>query len=199
MTQSNWLRIFMLGTFLFSFTLIGCGDEAEGDDADTTEVDVNVDDAAAAGEVDAEELKGAMIDMSKQMHGIISEVETVEDVQAADEEIGEIFDDLVENMRGAMKNPAAFQSMEQEIENDPEMKEWSQKMDAAMEQLKADHPEAAAELEKVMQKHAMKLMALVGEAMQNMTPEEMEGMVEGMEEGMEDAMEDMNDTGSAAE
>ena len=181
MTQSNWLRIFMLGTFLFSFTLIGCGDEAEGDDADTTEVDVNVDDAAAAGEVDAEELKGAMIDMSKQMHGIISEVETVEDVQAADEEIGEIFDDLVENMRGAMKNPAAFQSMEQEIENDPEMKEWSQKMDAAMEQLKADHPEAAAELEKVMQKHAMKLMALVGEAMQNMSPEDMQNFVEDSE------------------
>ena len=54
-------------------------------------------------------------------------------------------------------------------------------MDAAMEQLKADHPEAAAELEKVMQKHAMKLMALVGEATQNMSPEDMQNFVEDSE------------------
>ena len=177
MTQSNWLRIFMLGTLLFSFTLIGCGDDAE-EDADTTEVDVDVENSGAeAGEVDTEDLKEAMLAMTKDMHDIVSEIETVEDVQEADEEIGEIFDGLVESMRGAMKNPAALQAMEQEVENDPEVKEWSDKMDAAMEQLQTDHPEAAAELEKVMQKHSMKLMALIGEAMQNMSPEDMQGMM----------------------
>ena len=177
MTQSNWLRIFMLGTFLFSFTLIGCGDDAE-EDADTTEVDVDVENnGAEAGDVDTEDLKEAMLEMTKDMHDIVSEIETVEDVQEADEEIGEIFDDLVENMRGAMKNPEALQAMEQEVENDPEVKEWSDKMDAAMAQLQTDHPEAAAELEKVMQKHSMKLMALIGEAMQNMSPEDMQGMM----------------------
>ena len=128
-----------------------------------------------------EHVKEVMLAMTRQMHGIVSGIETVEDVQKADEEIGRIFDDLVEHMREALKNPEVLNVIEQEVENDPEMKEWSQKMDAAMEQLKADHPEAAAELEKVMQKHAMKLMALVGEAMQNMSPEDMQNFVEDSE------------------
>jgi hypothetical protein len=179
MKQSNMLRIFMLGTFLFSFTLVGCGDDA-GDDA--TEVDVDIEEGTAeAGQADTEDLKEAMMDMTKEMHGIVSEIETVEDVRGVDEEIGEIFDNLVEKMRGAMKNPAAMQAMEQEVENDPEMKEWSDKMDAAMAQLQTDHPEAAAELETVMQKHSMKLMTLIGEAMQNMNPEDMQGMMDGAE------------------
>src|SRR5690606_11686806 len=145
---------------------------------DATEVDVNVDnDAADAGDVSTDELKAAMLEMTKDMHGIITDIESVEDVQEADDDIGEIFDDLVESMRGAMKNPAAMQQMEAEMQNDPVMKEWSDKMDAAMENLKSEHPEAAAEFEKVMQKHSMKLMTLIGEAMQNMSPEDMQGMM----------------------
>lgn len=184
MTQLRLLRIFMLGAALFSFTLVGCGDD-DGETGEATDVDtLRTDDAADLGDGDLEDLKESMIEMSQEMHEIVIDIESVEDVRDADEEIGDVFDDLVENLRTAMKkNPAAMQRAETELADDPEMKEWSQKMDAAMASLRADHPEAADELDRVMQKHSMKLMALVGEMMQNMNPEAMEGTIEGMEEG----------------
>ncbi len=188
MQKSTLFRLFMLGMTFVSLTIIGCGsdDDAAAEGDDTTAETVSEESG------DMGDMKSAMLTMTKKMYDIMQDIETVEDVEEADEEIGEIFDDMVENMRGAMKDPQAMMNMEQEMQNDPEMKEWSDKMDAAMEKMKADKPEVAAALEGTIQKHAMKLMTLVGEAMQNMDPSAMEEAGKAMEEAGK-AIEDAAD------
>lgn len=187
MQVSNWFKIFMLGMMVFSLTAVGCGDDGETTDdaAEGTEA------AADAGSDDAAgDMKSAMLDMTKEMYDIVDGIESVDDVKAADDEIGKIFDNLVENMRGMFKDPSAMTQMQTMMEEDSELKEWGEKMEAAIAKLEADHPEAAAELDGVMQKHSMKMMTLMSEAMQSMSPEDMEAMTGEGEEApaeMEDA------------
>lgn len=169
MTQSNWLRILMLGVLIFSLPLVGCSDGADSDEAgDTTEVADAGNGTVEAADFDADEIKEDMLEMNEEMFELISGIESVEDVQAADEKIGEIFEELAENMRSGMQNPAEMQKMEMEMQQDPKMQEWDQKINTAMETLRTEHPEAAAELDKVMQKHSQKMQQVMMEAAQQM-------------------------------
>ena len=190
MQKNTFFKIFMLGMMLVSFTVVGCESDAEeaAEGEDTPAENVSAEEASG----DAGDMKAAMLEMTREMYDIVQDVESIEDVEEADEEIGEIFDEMVENMRGAMKDPSAMMAMEQEMQNDPEMKEWSEKMDAAMNKMKEEKPEVAAALEASIQKHAMKLMTLVGEAMQNLDPAAMEEAGKAMEEAAKEAMEDVN-------
>jgi hypothetical protein len=188
MTQSKWLRVLMLGVFIFSLPLIACSndaDDAEGADIDDT-TDVSNGSATAA-DFDAEEIRESMLKMNQEMFDIISGIESVEDVQEADEEIGEIFEDLAANMRSGMQNPTEMQKMEMEMQQDPKMQEWDQKINAAMETLRTEHPEAAAELDKVMQKHGQKMQQVMMEA-----AEQMQELMEPQEGGVPGAPPEEN-------
>lgn len=135
---------------------------------------------AAQESTPAEQMKKAMVDMSSEMHAIIVDLESTDDVQEATEDIAEVFDELIESMRGFMTaDPVAMQAMEAEVQSDPQIMEWNQKMDAAMQQIQTDHPEAAAALMQVMQQQSMKLMALVTEMMQDVEVMEAEAEDEG--------------------
>ena len=168
MTQRIWLRVLMLGAFLFSFTLVGCSDDA-GEDADAAEVDVEVT-ADEGGDFDAGEIKESMLELNEKMYEIISGIESVEDAKEAEEEIGEVFEQLAENLKAGMHNPEAMQTMEAEMAQDPKMQEWDQKIGAAIETLRSEHPEAAAELDRVMQTHQQKMQQAMMEAAQSMPP-----------------------------
>lgn len=173
MTQSKWLRLFMLGAFLFSFTLVGCSDDADDADDLAEGETTDVEEVADAGDFDAEEMKEEMLEMNEEMYEIISGIESVEDVQDAEDDIAEIFEELAENMRKALANPAAMQKMEMEMQQDPKMKEWDEKINQARTDLETNHPEAFAELNKVMEKHGAKMQQVMMEAAQQQMMESM--------------------------
>lgn len=194
MKKANTFLTMMLGMLTFGFVLASCGDDAADDatDGDATE-DVS-DDAAASG--DAGDMKAAMLDMTKRMHGIIEGIESADDVAAAEGEITAVFDDLVASIESAMKSGASMQDLEGMMdENDPEMKEWSDKMDKLTEELEAKDPAAAAALEQMMATQGMRLMSVV---MQNMSAEDMQDAMGGLEDAAEDAAEAAEEAVDAA-
>ena len=111
-----------------------------------------------------ESFKDQMIDMSKEMVEVAEDVESVEDAEAAEPKIEKamndfatLVDDLASNMDNMTMQEARFLQKMQDIEKDPEVKEWMEKADNAMTKLKTDHPDAAAKLEELAEKHSSKL------------------------------------------
>ena len=72
---------------------------------------------------DADEISESMIELNEEMYEIISSIRSVEDVRAADERIGEIFEELVETLRSGMQNPTEMQKLEMKVQQDPKMQE----------------------------------------------------------------------------
>ena len=182
-------KLFFMSLLVSSFVIVGCGDDKDGVDDDNEE---QSEATSGSSEDFVEDFKDQMIDMSKQMLEVAEDVESVEDAEAAEPKIEKamndfamLVDDLANNMDNmTMKEAMALQKM-QDIENDPEVKEWMQKADDAMAKLRTDHPDAAAKLEELGQKHSSKLqtamMALMQKAFQMQSGAE--GMMEGAEKG----------------
>jgi len=162
-------RLFILSLFVSSFTLVGCGDKEEGgdDNGDNTEQTDNDDgnDGASSGNV-AEKFKSEMITMFKEMVEVTEGVESVEDAEAADPKIEAAMNRIASMLEGidlenmTIKDAMAFKEL-QNLDNDPEFKEWSERAEVAREKLKTDHPEAAAKLKELGDKHSEKLQTAI--------------------------------------
>ena len=187
MKLANRMTALLLGMLTFGFVLVGCGDDKK-DDANKDGKEGTEEQTSDAGSGEAVDMKTAMLDMTKRMHGIISDIESVDDVNAAEGDITAVFDDLVDNLGAAMKGGATMQDMEGMMSgDDPEMKEWTDKMETLTKDLEAKSPEAATRLEAVMSQQGMRLMSVV---MENMSADDMQ---KAMKDGMEKAGDAMND------
>lgn len=163
--STNVLTYSLLALMAWSLTMIGCGDKKDGSDAaETAEAS-----SEAAGNI-TDKFKEGMINMAKEMTGIVEDVESVEDAEKAEPKIeammgklAGIFTELGDNFESlSMKDAMELQNM-QSVMQDPEVMEWGKKVEAATAKLKEEHPDAAAKLEEITQKHGQKFM----EAMMN--------------------------------
>ena len=173
-------KLFVLSLFVASFTVMGCGDDAakDGDDASKKEgtEETSENNTESTGDV-AADFKNAMIDMSKQMIEVSEEVKSVADAEAAEPKIEaamNTFASWIDNLTNSIddmtvKDLMALKDM-QSVNDDPEVKEWGEKVEAAMKKLETDYPEASKKLEELAEKHSGKLqtamMGLMGKAMQ---------------------------------
>ena len=185
MKKTNTFLTMFLAMLTFGFVLVGCGDDADaddGDDVDTEEVAENAD------AVEDGDMRGALLDMSKEMHDIVEGIETVEDVEAAEGDISAIFDKLTSRVKGAIASGATMEEMGQMMEGgDAEIEEWGSKIEAMSDELKASNPEAAAKLESVMMQQSMKLASVF---MEQIPDEAKEALKEGMEEAAEETADE---------
>ena len=169
--MKSTFKLFILSLFVVSFTAVGCGDkEGNGDDADTTGTSST--DAGGSGGATAADFKQGMIDLSKQMIDITEDIESVEDAQEAEPKIEKAMNDIVALFTRLADNidkmtVAELRELQnlQTIMEDPEVKEWMDKAQAASDKLKADHPDAAAKLEEIGNKHGEKMMGAMMGAM----------------------------------
>ena len=114
----------------------------------------------------AADFKNVMIDMSKQMIEVSEEVKSVADAEAAEPKIEaamNTFASWIDNLTNSIddmtvKDLMALKDM-QRVNDDPEVKEWGEKVEAAMKRLEIDYPEAAAKVKELGEKHSNKLQA----------------------------------------
>ena len=119
-----------------------------------------------------ERFRQGMLDLSRQMIQIAESVKTVADAEAAEPKvekamnsITDLFTDLADNIdKMTLEELEDLQDM-QNLGEDPEVKKWMDQAEAAMDKLKADHPEAAAKLKEIGEKHSQKMMGAMMGAM----------------------------------
>ena len=122
------------------------------------------------------ELRRAMLGLTKQMVDVVSGISSVEDVESAEGRITGIFDQLVAGVDKAMELGARMEELEGFMDSDdPELREWSDKVENLVEALEMENPEASARLEQVIATQGMRLMSVI---MQHMSPEDMTRAIE---------------------
>ena len=144
---------------------------------------VLTDEASSSVEIDfIEDFKSGMIDLSKELIDVTEDIESVEDVMEAESDIEEamsnfvvVIQELSDNM--TPENLVGLQEL-QNLQTDPEVKKWADKSEAEMARLQKEHPEAAAKLEELAQKHSAKLQAVMMTLMQK-AMQMQGGMMEG--------------------
>ncbi|MCB0713711.1 MAG: hypothetical protein KDD67_15395 [Ignavibacteriae bacterium] len=165
-------KLFILSLFAVSLITVGCGDKSEGDDAKTDSTATSEEVAPSGGSASVADFKAGMIELSKQMIEVAEDVETVADAEAAEPKvekamtsIASLFTGLADNIdKMTLEELKGLQDM-QNIGEDPEVKKWMDQAEAAMDKLKADHPEAAAKLKEIGEKHSQKMMGAMMGAM----------------------------------
>lgn len=158
------LKYSLAALFAMSVTMTGCGDKNDAADAADSTKDAAEESAEATGEI-GQKIKSGMIDMAKGMIDIAEDVESVEDAEKAEPKIAElmgnltsVFTDFGDNIdKMTMEDIQELQNM-QAIMQDPEVAEWGKKVEASMEKLKTEHPDAAAKLEEITTKQSQKMM-----------------------------------------
>ncbi|MGE3802066.1 MAG: hypothetical protein AB7H80_13680, partial [Candidatus Kapaibacterium sp.] len=154
-------KLFILSLFAISFIAVGCGDKSEGDGANEDSTATSQEGAPSGGSATVADFKAGMIELSKQMIEVAEEVKTVEDAEAAEPKVEKamtgitsLFTGLADNIdKMTLEELKGLQDM-QNLGEDPEVKKWMDQAEAAMDKLKADHPEAAEKLKEIGEKHS---------------------------------------------
>ena len=161
------VTLFSFSMAAVAFTPFGCGDDKK-----TEEISENTN--TSSGNI-VQDFKDGMIELSKQIIEVTENVETVEDAEAAEPKIEKAMNSIVGLFTGLADNVDKITSEElkelesmKNIDEDPEVKEWMQKAEAAMDKLKEDHPEAAAKLEELGEKHIQEMMGAMMKIGQNL-------------------------------
>ncbi len=159
---------------LLAAPLTGCGDDAEGEnaEADQTGETVESDLGSEGGE--------SMASLQKDLYDVIMKIETVEDAKAADAEVGAIFSKMADQIRASADNPDA--AMDQQ--NDPEYLEYQEKMTDHIQKISMESPMVGLEIGKLMMKHSDKIMSAASEMLDS---DEMKGALKDASEALEDA------------
>lgn len=112
-----------------------------------------------------------MIDVSKRMIDIVEGIESVEDAEAAEPEIEKamhqltsLFTDLAENIDNVTVAELRDLQLMQYIAEDSEVKEWTEKAQAAVDRLEVEYPEAAAKLKEIGDRYGEEMAAAIMEA-----------------------------------
>ena len=175
------MRITTLSTTLllaFSLTAVGitgCGGKKADTAADTEESastemadGASTENQGAADLTDeGEKLKAVMIDMSQTMLSIANDVETVEDAEAAESKLANMIDQFIASAKSIQITPDVLPKIEQ----DPEVAEWSEKVQARITQMKEETPEVAAKFEEISRNQIMRMMQAWGEIMDQGMPQ----------------------------
>ena len=157
MKLSRMYTTLLLGLFTFSFVLVGCGDDkdgdAAGDDAGTE---------ATSSESSGSSDGGSLGDLSKELYETLASIESVDDAKAAEGKIGEIFDNMAEQMREVKDDP----SKAMEMQTDPTYMEYQEKMQEQITKLTTENPQIGMEIGRIMLDNSEKLMEVAQEMME---------------------------------
>jgi hypothetical protein len=102
---------------------------------------------------EVERVKQALILMNEQMYLVASEIESTEDVEAADEKLEEIFGQLAAELHEALGNPELMMVVQQQTQSDPQMQEWERRIGEVHQQLAGSQPETFALYERLVATH----------------------------------------------
>lgn len=175
------MRISTLSTTLllaFSLTsvgIVGCGNSEKTDVAADTEesaantmADESSTENAGASDLteEGEKLKAVMIDMSQTMLSIANDVKTVEEAEAAEGKLAAMIDQFISSAKNLKITPELLPL----IEKDPEVTEWSEKVQARITRMKEETPEVAAKFEEISRGQIMRMMEAWGEIMSQGMP-----------------------------
>jgi len=132
---------------------------------------------AQKGDPFIETFRQGVLTMSKQTFEVVNSLHSVEDVDAAEPRFAKIMDDFVVMLNGLSEYlDQGFEGSLESLsvmETDAELKEWSDKVNASIEQLQNDHPEAAARLTELGNTQSQKVMEAMNNLMQKLMAQEM--------------------------
>ena len=162
---------------LFGLITAGCGGEDnadanvdEGDDISSESVAGVQSEPARPLSEDGKKLKQIMLDWTKEMYDVVKDVKTPEDAEAAGEKVGASVDRMLATLKDA--DITMTPSLMPEVENDPELTAWSEKMSGMMQSIKTDYPEASDKLEAISRDHIMRMAVGFGELSQQSMSQE---------------------------
>lgn len=177
-TKSTVLTYSLLA--LFAWSLTGCGEKEDERNADSTTVT-----SEAAAQTNAE-IKNGMIELSKDMTGIVEGINSVEDAENAKPEIegamGDFLNMLSEVGTVIDKMSTAeieeFKNGQAQLLQDEELAKWRNKMQVALAEKRTQHPEAAAKLDSVTEEVGRKFVVAMRTIVQKI--DQKSGTMQGM-------------------
>ena len=186
---SNYFTAAILSLMLGSVLFIGCGDNTDGNGHQSSN-----DESSASESSDGSDNSGGSIstpedyyDTFEELVEIVESVESTDDVKAADPKLEKVF----KQMAAAIKDHSKDEKWAK-MDNDPRMKELSNRMEAHMEHLSKNHMQAAIALSFAMAKHGAEILGALGEAMPEMSGQDMQEMQDAMKDANK-ALEEMKE------
>lgn len=146
--------LFAIG--LLGLPVTGCGGEEEEEGTDT-EVSLETEDQGN----DASGAASSMASLQKDLYDVIIGIETVEDAEAADGEVGEIFTEMADLIRKYGDDPEAAAA----AQNDPQTKELEQKMQDHIQKISMKDPKVGLAIGQLMLRHSDKVMKAATEVL----------------------------------
>lgn len=102
-----------------------------------------------------------MIDLSKRMLEIAQGVNSVEDAQAAEPKLAQVMEDMTAQLN-RLANDVEGMSREEmnaieNMRNDPELQDWTRRVNEAMGRLEKENPEAMQALQEIGRRQSEKM------------------------------------------
>ena len=168
------LTALLLALGLIAAPLTGCGGDDEADGADTEET-------TEAQEVEsspsAEGVAGEMASLQKELYEVILGIETVEDAEAADPKVEEIYTKMADLIRTHANDPAMAAA-----QADPAAREYEQKMQEHITKISTENPQVGLAIGSLMMKHLDKLTEAATDIMNSQDIEGLEEAGKALEE-----------------
>lgn len=124
-----------------------------------------------------ETFRQGVITMSKQTLDVLNSIHSAADADAAEPRVSKIMDNFVVTLNGLAEyvDQGAEASMESlnVMQNDPELQEWNDKVNARIAKLEAEHPDAAARLTEIGNAQSPKVMEAMTNLMQKLMAKSM--------------------------
>lgn len=164
--------IFFPFSFLLSasFFLSGCGDanEAQSPAERTDSLPAASADPGMTGV--AASFRQGMINLSKRMLEIAQEVNSVEDAQAAEPKLAQVMEDITALLNRLADNVEGMSREEmnaiENMRNDPELQDWTRRVNEAMGRLEKENPEAMQALQEIGRRQSEKMRTAMRELRQ---------------------------------
>lgn len=147
--------------FILFLSLSGCGDANEAQSpAERTD---SLPAASAGPGITgvAASFRQGMINLSKRMLEIAQEVNSVEDAQAAEPELAQVMADITALLNRLADDVEGMSSEEmsaiENMRNDPELQDWTRRVNEAMGRLEKENPEAMQALQEIGRRQSEKM------------------------------------------